>query len=74
MADEKMISEQAVEARLGVALDALGHEVGSTALADNSLRAARQVLLALKLALISREVGPTSPSSGPNGSRKSPLD
>jgi len=59
MADEKMISEQAVEARLGVALDALGHEPGETVLADNSLRAARQVLLALKLALISREPVPS---------------
>lgn len=59
MADEKMISEQAVEARLGVALDALGHEQGETNLADNSLRAARQVLLALKLALISREPFPS---------------
>lgn len=55
MAESDPLSEKAVEARLGVALDALGHEPGATPLADNALRGARQVLLAFKLAILSRE-------------------
>lgn len=57
MADEKPISDKAAEARLGVALDALGHAPGETPLADNALKGARQVLLAFKMALLSRESG-----------------
>ena len=63
MADDKPISDAAAEARLGVALDALGHEPGATPLADNALRGARQVLLAFKLALLSRSV----PADGQDG-------
>lgn len=55
MADDIELSEQAVEARLGVALDALGHARGATPLADNALRGARQVLLAFKMALLASE-------------------
>lgn len=55
MADGKPLSEEAIEARLGVALDALGHEPGDTALGDNALKGARQVLLAFKMALLSRQ-------------------
>jgi len=55
MADDKPITEQQAEARLGVALDALGDASGTTPLADNALRGARQVLLAFKLALLSQE-------------------
>jgi hypothetical protein len=55
MPDTKTLSNAAVEARLGVALDALGHEPGETPLADNALRGARQVLLAFKMALLSQE-------------------
>ncbi len=56
------LTEQQVEARLGVALDALGDASGETALADNALRGARQVLLAFKMALLSQEAtGETQP-------------
>ena len=55
MPDEKPISETAAEARLGVALDALGDAPGDTPLADNALRGARQVLLAFKMALLSQQ-------------------
>lgn len=55
MADDKPISETAAEARLGVALDALGAAPGDTQLADNALRGARQVLLAFKMALLSQQ-------------------
>lgn len=55
MSDDKPISETAAEARLGVALDALGDAPGDTPLADNALRGARQVLLAFKMALLSQE-------------------
>ena len=55
MADGKPISEKAIEARLGVALEAFGHEPGDTPLGDNALNGARQVLLAFKMALLSRE-------------------
>lgn len=55
MSDDKPINESAAEARLGVALDALGHAPGDTPLADNALRGARHVLLAFKMALLSRE-------------------
>lgn len=66
MADEKPISEKAVEARLGVALEALGHEPGETSLADNALRGARQVLLAFKMALLSNEPTGRSPAAEPD--------
>lgn len=56
MSDDKPITTQQAEARLGVALDALGHEAADTPLADNALRGARQVLLAFKMALLSQEV------------------
>lgn len=55
MSDDKPITAQQAEARLGVALDALGHEAADTPLADNALRGARQVLLAFKMALLSQE-------------------
>lgn len=55
MADDIELSEQAVEARLGVALDALGYGRGATPLADSALRGARQVLLAFKMALLAKE-------------------
>lgn len=55
MSDEQLLTEKDVEARLGVALDALGYEAGDTPLADNALRGARQVLLAFKMALLGRE-------------------
>lgn len=58
----KKLSEKAIEARLGVALDALGREPGETPLGDNALRGARQVLLAFKIALLSRERDPEPPS------------
>lgn len=63
MSDDKPISERAAEARFGVALDALGDAPGATPLADNALRGARQVLLAFKLALLSREQ--QSPDASP---------
>ncbi len=64
MVDGKPLSEKAIEARLGVALDALGHEPGDTPLGDNALRGARQVLLAFKMALLSREpAGEPTPRS-----------
>jgi hypothetical protein len=65
MADEKPITEQQVEARLGVALDALGHAPGDTPLADNALRGARQVLLAFKMALLSQEQPSPDASQSP---------
>lgn len=55
MADDDAITDKAVEARLGVALDALGDAPGATPLGDNALRGARQVLLAFKMALLSQE-------------------
>lgn len=61
MSDDKPISESAAEARLGVALDALGDAPGDTPLADNALRGARQVLLAFKMALLSREAATDEP-------------
>ena len=54
MADDKPITDEAAEARLGVALEALGTAPGLTPLADTALKGARQVLLAFKLALLSR--------------------
>jgi hypothetical protein len=54
MADGKPLSDKAIEARLGVALEALGHEPGETPVGDNAVRGARQVLLAFKMALLSR--------------------
>lgn len=55
MSDEKPITNEAAERRLGVALEALGDAPGETPLADNALRGARQVLLAFKMALLSQE-------------------
>jgi hypothetical protein len=68
MSDEKPITSQQAEARLGVALDALGQAPGDSPLADNALRGARQVLLAFKMALLSQE--PQSPDASPG----KPLD
>lgn len=68
MADDKPITAQQAEARLGVALDALGEAPGDNPLADNALRGARQVLLAFKMALLSQE----QPS--PDASRERPRD
>lgn len=68
MSDDKPISESAAEARLGVALSALGDAPGDTPLADNALRGARQVLLAFKMALLSRE------QQSPDVSPEQPLD
>lgn len=60
MSDEKLITAKQAEARLGVALDALGHAPADTPLADNALKGARQVLLAFKMAILSQE-GPKTP-------------
>lgn len=68
MSDDKPISESAAEARLGVALDALGNAPGDTPLADNALRGARQVLLAFKMALLSQE------PQTPDASHEQPSD
>lgn len=68
MSDDEPITAQQVEARLGVALDALGHAPGETPLADNALRGARQVLLAFKMALLSSELSdqPGQPLTPPS--------
>ena len=52
MVDKPPLTDEQIEARLGVALDNLGHETGATELGSNALRAARQVLLALKMAML----------------------
>lgn len=51
----KPLTDEQIEARLGVALDSIGYESeGQSDLGQNSLKAARQVLLALKLALLKK--------------------
>ena len=58
MAGPEKLTDEQIEARLGVALDAIGFdEAGETELGNNTLKAARQVLLALKLAVLKRIEG-----------------
>ena len=55
MTDKSPLTDEQVEARLGVALNSIGYDSqGETELGNNTLRAARQVLLALKLALLKK--------------------
>lgn len=55
MPDKPPLTDEQIEARLGVALDSIGYDrQGETELGQNSLKAARQVLLALKMALLKK--------------------
>lgn len=55
MSERPSLTDEQIEARLGVALDAIGYDSeGKTELGRNSLKAARQVLLALKLAMLKK--------------------
>lgn len=52
---DKRLTDQEIEARLGVALDAIGYDArGETSLGDNALKGARQVLLAFRMALLKK--------------------
>lgn len=55
MSEKLPLTDNQIEARFGVALDAIGYDSeGETELGRNSLKAARQVLLALKLAMLKK--------------------
>ncbi|MAN77781.1 MAG: hypothetical protein CML24_11460 [Rhizobiales bacterium] len=55
MPDKPPLTDEQIEARLGVALDDIGYDSeGETELGQNSLKAARQVLLALKMSLLKK--------------------
>lgn len=55
---EKPLTDEQIEARLGVALESVGlDETAETELGRNSLVAARQVLLALKMAMLKKISG-----------------
>lgn len=52
---EKRLTDEEIEARLGVALNSIGYaERGETTVGDTALKAARQVLIALKLAMLKK--------------------
>lgn len=55
MSDKPPLTDEQIEARLGVALESIGYDSeGETELGNNSLKAARQVLLALKMAMLKK--------------------
>lgn len=55
MSKKPPLTDEQIEARLGVALDAIGYDSeGETELGQNALTASRQVLLALKMAMLKK--------------------
>lgn len=55
MSEKPPLTDEQIEARLGVALDAIGYDSeGKSALGQNALKASRHVLLALKLAMLKK--------------------